>query len=319
MQTVSPQNWLGFIVLCLIWGATWIGIKAGIESVPPLLFAGTRFVTAGVLLLIFAALRREKVKIAPRDRLRFGLVSLLMISLCYGPLFWGMQFVNSGTAAVLEMSLTPIALLLFALLLREEKFDLRHLMALSLGVAGLCLLFGPDALAANNGPAADVVHQLVGALAVASAAFTYGLGSVIARPLLRTYPPFFVAGITTLLGGAVLLGYSLIFEDGAVAALSGNWGAAAWGGWLFLVLFGSLIGYTLYMRLLRDIGASRAGSYAFVSPAVAVLLGMAAFGETVQLLDVPAMILMLAGAYMGMRKADLQGDAPSPSSETPGK
>lgn len=302
MGVAFHARMLDFVVLCLIWGATWIGIKAGVETVPPLLFAGTRFMTAGLLLLVLAHRRGERVSIAAQDRLRFLVVSLLMITLCYGPLFWGMQYVNSGTAAVLELALTPVALLIFALLLGDETVRIRHFVALGLGVAGLAMLFGPEALSEGAPPGAAASQSLIGAIAVASAAFTYGLGSVVARPLLAQYPPLLVAGITTLIGGGLLLAYSIGFEAGSVHALRGDWGLAAWVGWLFLVLFGSLIGYTLYMRLLRDIGASRAGSYAFVSPIVAVVLGVLAFGETVKPLDVPAMILMSAGAYVALSK-----------------
>jgi drug/metabolite transporter (DMT)-like permease len=79
-------------------------------------------------------------------------------------------------------------------------------------------------------------------LAVASAAFTYGYGSVLARPLLRTYPAVFLSGLTTFVGGIVLLIVALALEPGAVSALSGNWSTVAWLGWFFLVIFGSLIG-----------------------------------------------------------------------------
>jgi drug/metabolite transporter (DMT)-like permease len=137
-------------------------------------------------------------------------------------------------------------------------------------------------------------------LAVASAAFTYGYGSVLARPLLRTYPALFVSGVTTLVGGIMLLIAALAFERGAVSALSGDWGTVAWLGWFFLVIFGSLIGYTTFMRLLRDIGASRAGSYAFVSPVIAVALGAAVFAEQITAMDVIGIVVMLSGAYLAM-------------------
>ncbi len=122
-----------------------------------------------------------------------------MITLCYGPLFWGMQYIDTGTAAVLEMSLTPIALLYFALLLREERLDVRRILAIMLGVSGLVVLFWPsmaDGSGSKTGTFAGA--SLWGGLAVASAAFTYGYGSVLARPLLRSYPALLVAGITTL-------------------------------------------------------------------------------------------------------------------------
>ncbi|WP_426233286.1 DMT family transporter [Pararhizobium sp. DWP3-4] len=301
MSAGLNKNQLRFLILCVIWGSTWIGTKAGIEVVPPLLFAGTRFTAAGVLLLLYAATRGETAGFKVRDGGRFMAVSILMITLCYGPLFWGMQYIDTGTAAVLEMSLTPIALLCFALLLREEKLDARRVLAITLGVSGLLVLFWPTGADGNvSKPEAFVGASLYGGLAVASAAFTYGYGSVLARPLLRTYPASLVAGFTTLVGGIALLIAALLFEPGALSALSGNWGMIAWGGWFFLVVFGSLIGYTTYMRLLRDIGASRAGSYAFISPVIAVALGALLFSEQVTVFDIIGIIVMLSGAYLAM-------------------
>jgi drug/metabolite transporter (DMT)-like permease len=304
MSVGLNKSQLRFLMLCVIWGSTWIGTKAVLQVVPPLLFAGTRFTAAGVLLLLYVSTKDVAVRFRAKDGARVITVSLLMITLCYGPLFWGMQYIDSGTAAVLEMSLTPIALLCFALLFREETLDLKRILAIVLGVLGLIVLFGPSTSNGNvSEPEAFVGASLWGAFAVASAAFTYGYGSVLARPLLRSYPALFVAGITTLLGGLVLLVTAIGFEPGALAALSGNWGTIAWVGWFFLVIFGSLIGYTTYMRLLRDIGASRAGSYAFVSPVIAVALGALFFSEQVTVFDVIGILVMLSGAYLAMAEA----------------
>ncbi|MGR9355215.1 DMT family transporter [Rhizobium leguminosarum] len=304
MRTAVNKNQLRFLLLCMIWGSTWIGTKAGIEAVPPLLFAGTRFTAAGMLLLLYARAKGETARLKLYDGFRLSGVSILMITLCYGPLFWGMQYIDSGTAAVLEMSLTPIALLVFALLLNEETLDGRRILAIALGISGLIVLFWPAADPVSL-PTAEAFPgaSLWGGLAVASAAFTYGYGSVLARPLLRTYPAVFLSGLTTFVGGVVLLVVALALEPGAISALSGNWGTVAWLGWFFLVIFGSLIGYTTFMRLLRDIGASRAGSYAFVSPVIAVALGAAFFAERVTIADVVGIIIMLSGAYLALSGA----------------
>jgi drug/metabolite transporter (DMT)-like permease len=308
MSVGLNKNQLRFLMLCVIWGSTWIGTKVGIEVVPPLLFAGSRFTAAGALLLLVSLRNGEVGRFRVQDCGRFVAVSVLMITLCYGPLFWGMQYIDTGTAAVLEMSLTPIALLCFALLLREERLDLRRILAIALGVSGLIILFWPSAAATHvSQPEAFAGASLWGAFAVAIAAFTYGYGSVLARPLLRSYPAMFVAGVTTLIGGIVLLVVALVFEPGAISALSGAWGTTAWIGWFFLVVFGSLIGYTTYMRLLRDIGASRAGSYAFVSPVIAVALGGMIFSEDVTISDVIGIIVMLSGAYLAMAEAPAAG------------
>ncbi|MBZ9678538.1 DMT family transporter [Mesorhizobium sp. ES1-1] len=300
------RNLISFLALCVIWGSTWIAIKAGISAVPPLLFAGTRFTAAGAILLLASSFIAPLPRVAAGELARLGIVSMLMIPLCYGPLFWGMLYVNSGTAAVLEMSLTPIALLGFALVLRQEPYSWHRLLGIFLGVAGLVILFGPDAFGASAQHATgDPALQLLGGMCVASAAITYAWGSVLAKPLLSKFPSNFIAGTTMLAGGLVLIASSLLLESGAGEALAGRWGAAAWSGWLFLVLFGSLIGYTLYMRLLREIGASRAGAYAFVSPIVALLLGVVIGNETVSAPAIAGMAVMLAGAYLATKGKDV--------------
>lgn len=94
----------------------------------------------------------------------------------------------------------------------------------------------------------------------------------------------------------------MAFEPGSSAALAGNWGWPAWAGWAFLVLFGSVVGYTLFMRLLRDIGASRAGAFAFVSPVIAVLLGIVVYGEEVGFIEMIDMTVMLYAAFLALRE-----------------
>ena len=292
-----------FLLLCLIWGSTWIGIKAGVATVPPLFLAGSRFTAAGMILLTIVVARGEWT-VRRGDLPRLAAAAVLMIAICYGSLFWGMVFIDSGTAAVLEMGLTPVALLGFALLLDEEPGTARKILAIALGIVGLLVLFGPTAKAAWTNADADAGRRALGAAAVASAAVTYGWGSVVARPLLRVHPAMLVSGATTFGGGVVLLLASLALEPGAVGALRGDWGLKAWAGWLFLVIFGSLIGYSVYLRLLRDIGASRAGLYAFVSPVIAVLLGALTLGEAVTRLDLVGMAILLFAAWLAMSKPD---------------
>jgi drug/metabolite transporter (DMT)-like permease len=135
---------------------------------------------------------------------------------------------------------------------------------------------------------------------------------VLARPLFEGYSSDFVAGFTTLFGGAFLILISLVVEPGAAAALTGDWGWRAWAGWLFLVLFGSFIGYTLFMRLLHDIGASRAGAFAFVSPVIAVLLGIFTYGEEVSLIDIIGMAIMLSAAFLALRERKQGTSSTSP-------
>lgn len=301
-----------FAAMCLIWGATWVAVKIGLEAVPPVFFAGTRFTAAGGILLGALWWQGAMGRIARSDLPRLAAVTLLMIAATYALLYWGAQFVSSGLAAVLDLALMPVALLAIAALLGEERFSPARAAGVALGIAGLLVLFGPQALDGGGpeGGEAGTAMWLAGGGAIVLSALVYSLGSVLARPLLRAYPPVLVSGVTTLGGGLALVVGALVLEPGAVAALSGRWGGAAWASWGFLVLFGSLVAYTTFLRLVRDWGASRAGSYAFVSPVIAVALGVLAFGEAVTVTDALGMAVMLAGAWLTLRPVAPEHAAP---------
>jgi len=114
-------------------------------------------------------------------------------------------------------------------------------------------------------------------------------------------PAMLVAGVTNTIGGVVLLVFSIPFEPGAREALAFDWGTAAWLAWAFLLFVGSLGATMIYLILVRDWGASRTGTYAFVSPVVAVLLGISFYGERLDLGDAAGMLLMLGAAFLALR------------------
>lgn len=301
-----------FAAMCLIWGTTWIAIKVGVAAVPPILFAGTRFTVAGAALVLFLWWRGDRLRIARSDRPRLVAVTLLTVTATYALLFWGARYVSSGLAAVLDLALLPIALTAIGAMLGEDQFTVARGGGMAVGMGGLGVLFGPKAWAGGAGGS----MELAGAGAIVLCALTYSLGAVLARPLLRAYSPVLLSGVTLLGGGLVLLAGALVLEQGAVAALPGRWSAPAWAAWLFLVVFGSLTAYTIFLHLVREWGASHAGSYAFVSPAVAVLLGAWVFGEAITLSDAAGMAMMLLGAWLTLRPAPASG--PTVAATPPG-
>ena len=290
------MNVLLFALICLIWGVTWIALKFGIAVVPPLIFAGSRFIVAGAALIGYLFWRGEPLTVARADLPRLAGATLTMVVGTYALLFWGTLYVSSGLSAVLNLATMPIALLSIGLAAGEETFSQRKGAAILSGTIGLAILFAPRIVGSSVGSALE----LFGAAAVAGSAIAYALGSVLARPLLRRYPAALLSALTIFYGGLVLTAIALVFEQGAVAALKGDWGVMAWLGWLFLVLFGSLCAYTMYMRLLRDWGPARVGTYAFISPIVAVLLGALVFHERLTLIEALGMVAMLAGAWLSL-------------------
>lgn len=291
---VTPTQVALYLLVCLIWGITWIAAKAGVNTVPPLLFGATRFVAAGVILSAILAMRGALPMPARADLPRLMAVTLLIMTACYGLLFWGLQHVSSGLAGVLEMSLTPVALLGFALWLGDERFSAVRASSIGLGVVGIVVLFAPEAKVSGG-------LGIAGMAAVSGAAIVYGWGAVLSRPLMSRYSSSWLAAFTMLVGGALLLLVSFVTEPRALTMLRQPWPTAAIAGWLFLVLFGSLIGYTIYMHLLRVWGSSRSGTYAFVSSVVAVIAGHLVFDEPITLPRLAGMAILLVAAWLAIR------------------
>jgi len=285
-----------FALICFVWGTTWLGMKVGIAVVPPGMFAGLRWTIAGAVLLSFRRLRGERVIPPPRLWWRLLWVSVLLITLNQVIQLYGLKHITAGLAAVISSALTPIALLGFAVALGQERFTLRQLGAIAIGVIGVLTLFGPDAIAGTLD-----TWEVIGAGGVTIGSLCYSLGSVLTRPMMRTIEPVQLAGLTDLIGGVVLVLSSLVLEPGARAALSFNWGWPAVLAWLYLLIPGSLLSTTMYFLLVRDWGASRPGTYAFVSPVIAVVFGCTLFGEKLDWGGAAGMVLMLGAAGLALR------------------
>jgi drug/metabolite transporter (DMT)-like permease len=156
-----------FLAMCVVWGLTWIAIKIGVASIPPLLFAGTRFTVAGIILLAWQALaargQAASLRIRRSDWGGMLIVSLLVIVGTYSLLFWGMRNVASGLAAVLNLAFMPIALFAIGLAYGEERFTTRQLVAVALGVVGLVVLFRPASSAGRDGGELAALSPIAGA------------------------------------------------------------------------------------------------------------------------------------------------------------
>jgi len=297
-MTLSPiarQRAL-FLFLCFVWGTTWLAMKVGIATVPPGLFAGSRWTAAGLILLAVRKAHGEPIRVTPRLAGRLAAVAILMVTLNQVIQLYGLKHITAGLAAVISSALTPISLLGFSVALGQERFSPRQLVAMAVGVAGIFMLFGPDALAGTLDG-----WTILGAAGVTVGCLCYSAGTVLARPLMRSLAPTQMAAMTNLTGGLVLLTASLLFEPGARAAIQFHWGWPAFFAWLYLLLPGSVLATAAYFVLVRDWGASRAGSYAFISPVIAVVLGMQLFGEHARWADLAGMMLMLAGAAIALR------------------
>lgn len=291
----GPLELALFFTLCAIWGVTWIAIKTGVAALPPLLFAGTRVLAAGALILLLVRPGGMWGWLARRWG-RLTVIALLVNAVTYGFIFWGVQHVTSGLSAVVNLSVMPIGLFSIGWVLGEERYVHRRLLGILIGILGLTILFWPRLVSGTQ------ASSLLGLCAIVVGTLAYCLGSVLSRPLLRETGPLMLSGLHMLIGGLGLTVLSIATEPVGVGTFAAFLNPSVLVSWLFLVLGGAVIGFTIYLRLLRDWGPSRVGLYAFVSPIIAVAVGVMVFGEPFGPFELLGSLVMLTAAALALGK-----------------
>lgn len=293
------RNAFLFAVMCLVWGLTWLPIKVASAHVPPVFLAAVRFSLAGVLMLLWAG---KDVLAVPRSAWpRVVGTALLVNTGNYTLLFWGTAHAPTGLAAIVNFATIPIYTLLASRMIEGNGITRRQLAAIALGTAGLGFLFATRALGGLNASQGDPL-EFWGLVAVALGTLLYCVGAVLSRRIAGTMPTLTLAGWQTMIGGIGLTVIALMVEPIGPQHLVALTQWPVWPCVIFLVVGGSLMGFTIYMRLLRDWGAFRAGLYAFVSPAVAVGVGVAALSEPFGWAEGVGALLMFGAAAIALKR-----------------
>lgn len=295
-EILDPTSYVMFAFLCLFWGSTWIAIKTGVAAIPPFFYAGTRFLAAGILLFAWLWLVQKTIPIKTTEIGAFLPGALLMIAANYGLMAWGMKVVSSGLSAVINLALIPLSMLIFSSLYAQERIRPNTVLGLMVGVAGLAVLFYPKLADPASKSAVE------GMIAIAAGACCYSWGSVLNKQKKIRQSPLVVSAVQTFTGGLVLTVIALIVEpiDAQLWPLFFNPGVFA--SWLFLVVFGSLLAFTIYLVLLKKWNPTRVANYAFVCPVIALIESAAIEREIVTLAQGAASLLMLGGAWIAMRR-----------------
>lgn len=270
-----------WLLLCVIWGTTWIFIKIGLADLPPISFAATRFTISCLLLL--PLLFWQKLQF-PKDKTvwRFILITgFLQFFFNYGLLFWGEQFISSGLAAVLQATIPAFGLILARFIIGEE-ITLIKIISIILGIFGVSVIFY-EQLSLNG------TLALFGSLAVVIGAFGASLASVLTKAKLQGLNPLNVVFWQMLIGQIPLWLIGLSFE-GSPTKFNWSWNAIICV--LYLAIIGSIIAFWLYYWLLSKIDVTKAMMIAFVTPLVAVYVG-SFFGEQLHLQTILGGILIL--------------------------
>lgn len=273
----KPRPWLlfaAFAAVYLLWGSTYLAIKYAIATMPPLLMAGSRFVLAGSIMTLAGRLSAGYEKPTARHwRTSFVVGGLLLVG-GNGGVVMAERYLPSGLAALLVATEPFWIVILGWLWLRGARPSWQVVLGLLLGFAGVYLLVGEQLFAgAGASP-----RMLGGVGLVLLAAFSWAAGSIYGLRAGVPRSPVLASGMQMLAGGGLLLGLGTATgEWGAIRP--GGFGAAAWLGFGYLVVFGSLVAFTAYSWLLKHAAPARVATYAYVNPVVAVLLGWAVLGE----------------------------------------
>jgi drug/metabolite transporter (DMT)-like permease len=289
LRRLDPRIVLAFFAIYAIWGSTFLFIRIAVLIVPPWFAAGTRFFTAGVILFTFMRFRGRPNPSLQEWR-NLGIVGALMFVATYGALFWGEQYVPSGITSVLEATLPILTITFEVFLLRKQPFHWKLLAGIGLGFAGVVVL-----LLRGSGNQFGLVPCLV----ILGGSTAWSLGAVLTRSLVLPKSRGISAGAEMMLGGAALLALSA--ASGELHPFPHVTPKAAFA-LVYLIVAGSLIGFSAFVWLLARMPATRVSSHAYVNPVVAVLLGHFVLNEVISLRTVIGTVMVVASVALILTK-----------------
>lgn len=264
---------LAFAAVYIVWGSTYLGIRLAIETLPPFLMAGTRFTLAGAILLTWSRIKGERLVMSTSQWQKALIVGGLLLLCGNGGVTWAEKYVATSLAALL-VSTEPLWVVILMWVLTRRRPNSKVLFGVLIGLAGVTLLVS-DGLSRGND---NSWLSLIGAGVVILAGFGWAAGSVYSSRQPIDASTSMAAGMQMVSGGSLLLVLAVVAGD--VGRL--NLGNASWtsiGAFFYLLIFGSLLGFTAYSWLLNNVTPAMATTYAYVNPVVAVFLGWLIAGE----------------------------------------
>lgn len=260
---------LVWLLLCGIWGSTWLFIKLGLRDLPPLTFAGIRFVIAALILFALIGVRGTTLPHNKRDWWLLAATGVLSFTLNYGLVFWGEQYISSGLAALLQSMLPAFGLVIAHFYLPGERLTLPRIAGVMLGVLGVGVIFSNQLHV--SGPRA-----LWGSAALVLSAFCAAYANVLVKTYGLNLQPTVLAAGQMLFGLVPLLLIGIPMEG---SPLNYHWTPIAVFSLLYLAVVGTVVAFVLYYWLMRNMDVTKTMLIALVTPVTAVILGMLVLKE----------------------------------------
>jgi drug/metabolite transporter (DMT)-like permease len=301
-SATRARIWAALVVVYVLWGSTYIGILVAVRTFPPFLMGAVRFLIAGGLLYAWSIRRgdREGDRPGRKQWAAAALVGGLLLVSANGLLCWAEQNVDSGVSS-LVIATVPLWMALFDRVGYGQRLSRSAVAGLVVGLAGAAILAGP-----SGG------HIETGAILLVISAVSWAAGSILSRRSALPKRPLVGASMQMLAGGAMLAVVGLAAGEGSQISHVSSDSLLALG---YLIVFGSLIGFSAYIWLLRSAPTSLVSTYAYVNPVVAVFLGWALESEPIGARTVVAgaMILLAVALIVRKRPASAQSTARVPA------
>lgn len=262
-----------WIILCVVWGTTWIFIKVGLDDLPPISFAAIRFIVSVLLLIPIIWWQKLKFPSSKTEWIIIFISGILQFFCNYGLLFWGEQYISSGLAAVLQATIPAFGLILARIYLPNEKITVKKVISILLGIIGLVIIFQEQLTLGGT-------LAFLGSLAVVAGAFCASYASVLTKTYGANSNPATLIFCQMLVGLIPLTIVGLVVEGNP---LKFNWTISAIICVLYLAVIGSIIAFWLYYWLLTKMDVTKAMMIAFVTPVIAILVGAIFLRESLHL------------------------------------
>ena len=282
-RTLAYAAW---ITVCIVWGTTYLAIRVALESIPVALLAGLRWTAAGVLLTAALPFARQSLP-HPRAWGPIVLVGFLMMVVGNGGVVWAEQYVASGLTAVVVAIIPFWTVVVETLLPRGERLTTRTLTGLAIGFMGILVLVWPELTLGNR----EGRVFIAGIAALQLACIGWALGTAFTKRNVMATTPLAASALQMLLSGVMLM---------VIGTATGEWNRLAFttrtaGAMLYLIIFGSVVGYSAYVYALKRLPVSTVSQYAYVNPIIAVVLGTLLLAEPLSIRTFLAAVLVFAG------------------------
>lgn len=294
MDKPKFSAYLAWIVICIVWGTTYLAIRIGVAELPPMLFAGFRWIVAGGILLILLNLRGHSLpKVA--DLKQLAIVGILLIGIANGLVVIAEQWLPSGLTALILSTLPFWMVGLESLFTKDSRINLFIIAGLVLGMAGVILIFARELNVIVD------FNTFLGGICLIGAVVSWSLGSIYWKHKPANIEPFMGASVQMLIAGSLqtLLGF-IIGEHNNFQLSQDGFLALA-----YLIIFGSILGFASYIYSIKHLPLSLVSTYAYINPVIALILGWYILNEPLTITVLIAAILIFTGVVLVKKGSSL--------------